>query len=161
MTTLCVVEWHTHAFATALEVKQPLSHLVRDHHAARLHNAGGIRVGAHGPRRRATGDTLTRLVPRVISSWKKESSCRCSERVELFRADMASLTSLNLMSLMLRVAGPSVDQANANPATDDGTRRTLFQALPHTSHRVPDPPPSAAAPPWHPRQRFRTPLLLP
>jgi len=36
---------HTHAFAThrAREVKQPLSHLERDHNAARLHNAGGIR----------------------------------------------------------------------------------------------------------------------
>ena len=39
---------HTRIRHRTCEVKQPLRHLVRDDHAARLHNAGGIRVGAHG-----------------------------------------------------------------------------------------------------------------
>ena len=42
--------------------------------------------------------------------FKKESSCRCSERVELFRAGLAPLTKSGLMS---HVAGRIADHVSA------------------------------------------------
>ena len=103
----------------------------------------------------------SRSVCRALSPRRKRNLVAVVlSELSFFALAWRNSLSLSLMSLMLRVAGPSVDQASANPAADNETLTTL-QVLPRTSHRAPDPPPSAAPPPWHLRQRFRTPLLLP
>ena len=116
----------------------------------------GIRVG-----HRVARHALHRRLCRALSPRRKRNLVAVVfSELSFFALAWRHSLSLNLMSLMLRVAGPSVDQASANRHTV-----TLHNDTPGAAtHVSPSPRPAfqrAAAPPWHPRQRFRTPLLLP